>query len=391
MRLDWTRFAAVDAERLWLRPLGLTSGAAAAEALASGYARPLASPNLAFTLIAALGLGADRRPVSLTAPIAEFEAWIAGGGTRFAERARQQLARLSAPRGSWAGFPLDSLLVMGVLNVTPDSFSDGGRWFDPERAIAHGHALREAGADIIDVGGESTRPGARVNPAGSSKAPEPAKPVTEKEERERVLPVITKLKQSRPNVVISIDTYKAAVARAAVEAGAEIVNDISAFRWDPKMAKTVAELKCGAVLMHMRGRPEEWRTLPPPGDIVLLVKRELKNWAEKAVLAGVRRERIVLDPGFGFGKSFDENYPLLARFSELQTVGFPLLAGTSRKSFIGRTLAKDGKDAPPQDRLYGTLATQVALILKGAHVVRTHDVKAAVEAARVADAILQAR
>ena len=132
----------------------------------------------------------------------------------------------------------------------------------------------------------------------------------------------------------------------------------------------------------MRGRPEEWRTLPPPGDILLMVKRELKDWAEKAVLAGVRRERIVLDPGFGFGKSFDENYPLLARFSELQTAGFPLLAGTSRKSFIGRTLARDGKDAPPEHRLYGTLATQMALILKGAHIVRTHDVKAAVEAAR---------
>jgi dihydropteroate synthase len=157
------------------------------------------------------------------------------------------------------------------------------------------------------------------------------------------------------------------------------------------MAKAVADLKCGAVLMHMRGRPEEWCTLPPPGDVVLLVKRELKDWAEKAVLAGVRRERIVLDPGFGFGKSFDENYPLLGRFSELQAAGFPLLAGTSRKSFIGRTLAKDGKDAPVEDRLYGTLATQVALILKGAHVLRTHDVKPAVEAARVVDAILSAR
>jgi dihydropteroate synthase len=141
----------------------------------------------------------------------------------------------------------------------------------------------------------------------------------------------------------------------------------------------------------MRGRPEEWRTLPPPGDIVLLVKRELKDWAEKAVLAGVRRERIVLDPGFGFGKSFDENYPLLARFSELQAAAFPLLVGTSRKSFIGRTLAKDGRDAPPEHRLYGTLATQVALILKGAHIIRTHDVRAAVEAARTTDAILQAQ
>jgi dihydropteroate synthase len=187
-----------------------------------------------------------------------------------------------------------------------------------------------------------------------------------------------------------VDTYKASVARAAVGAGAEIVNDVSGFRWDPQMARTVADLRCGAVLMHMRGRPEEWRTLPPPGDIVLLVKRELKEWAERAVLAGVRRERIVLDPGFGFGKNFEENYPLIARFGEMQAAGFPLLAGTSRKSFIGRTLAADGTTVPPEARIYGTLASQTALILKGAHIVRTHDVQASVEAARIADAILMA-
>ena len=298
-------------------------------------------------------------------------------------------------------------LIMGVVNVTPDSFSDGGQFLDRDQAIEHAHRLLDEGADILDIGGESTRPGAKVSAIRegheftraamrpkerSALAPEVSYPsVTAEEELRRVLPVITGLKKKHPQAVISIDTYKATVARAAVNAGAEIVNDVSGFRWDPAMAKTVAGLKCGAVLMHMRGRPEEWRTLPPPGDIVLLVKRELKEWAEKAVLAGVRRERIVLDPGFGFGKNFDENYPLLARFSELQAAGFPLLAGTSRKSFIGRTLAKDGLDAPPQDRLYGTLASQVALILKGVHILRTHDVRAAVEAARVADAILQAR
>ncbi len=143
--------------------------------------------------------------------------------------------------------------------------------------------------------------------------------------------------------------------------------------------------------MHMRGRPEEWRTLPPPGDIVLLVKRELREWVEAAVRAGVRRERIALDPGFGFGKNFEQNYPLLARFQDLQSLGFPLLAGTSRKSFLGRTLARDGKDASVTDRLYGNLAAHTALILKGAHILRTHDVKAAVDAARVTDAILEAR
>jgi dihydropteroate synthase len=209
-------------------------------------------------------------------------------------------------------------------------------------------------------------------------------------ELRRVLPVITELKKMRPDAVISIDTYKAGVARAAVAAGAEIVNDVSGLRWDPQMAKTISELKCGAILMHMRGRPEEWSTLPPPGDIVLQVKRELREWVEAAVVVGVRRGKIVLDPGFGFGKNFEQNYPLLARFQELQSLGWPLLAGTSRKSFIGRMLAKDGKDAPPADRLYGNLAAQTALILKGAHILRTHDVKAAVDAARVADTILAA-
>ncbi len=291
-------------------------------------------------------------------------------------------------------------LIMGVVNVTPDSFSDGGAFLDRDRAIEHAERLLEEGADIIDVGGESTRPGARVEPAkprqadtksqGGNLKVAAAVRVDTEEELRRVIPVITELKKRRPSVFVSIDTYKATVARAAVSAGAEIVNDVSGFRWDAQMAKTVADLRCGAVLMHMRGRPEEWRTLPPAGDIVLLVKRELKDWAEKAVLAGVRRERIVLDPGFGFGKNFEQNYPLMHRFNELQAAGFPLLAGTSRKSFIGRTLAENGQDAPPERRLYGTLATQVALILAGAHILRTHDVKASVETARIADAILAA-
>jgi dihydropteroate synthase len=288
-------------------------------------------------------------------------------------------------------------LIMGVVNVTPDSFSDGGQFLDRDKALEHAERLLDEGADILDIGGESTRPGARV--AAGAPRPDETSPtgtkttlaaVSAEEELRRVLPVIAALKKKHPAAVLSVDTYKADVARAAVAAGAEIVNDISGFRWDATMAKTVAELKCGVVLMHTRGRPEEWRTLPPAGEIVLLVKRELKEWAEEAVLAGVRRDRIVLDPGFGFGKRFEENYPLLGRFDELHEAGFPLLAGTSRKSFIGRTLGSDGKDVPPEGRLYGTLATQTALILKGAHILRTHDVKAAVEGARVADAILRA-
>ena len=268
-------------------------------------------------------------------------------------------------------------LIMGVVNVTPDSFSDGGLYLDAEKAVAHAEQLLDEGASIIDVGGESTRPGA-------------SEPVSEKEERRRVLPVIRDLKRRRPDAVISVDTYKASVARAAVVAGVEVVNDVSGFRWDPdsKMAKTLAELKVGAVLMHTRGRPEEWRSLPPIGDPLLMVKRDLRQWAEAATLAGIKRDRLVLDPGFGFGKRFEENYPLLAHFAELQQMGFPLLAGVSRKSFIGRTLARDGKDAGVTERLYGTLAAETGLILKGAHIIRTHDVRFAVDAARVADAMV---
>jgi len=266
-------------------------------------------------------------------------------------------------------------LIMGVVNVTPDSFSDGGLYIDAEKAVVRAEQLLDEGATIIDVGGESTRPGV-------------SEPVSEGEERRRVLPVIRDLKRRRPDAVVSVDTYKASVARAALELGAEVVNDVSGFRWDPKMAKTLAELKVGAVLMHTRGRPEEWRSLPPIGDPVLMVKRDLRQWAETATLAGIKRDRLVLDPGFGFGKRFEENYPLLAHFAELQQMGFPLLAGVSRKSFIGRTLAHDGKDAQVAERLYGTLAAESSLILKGAHIIRTHDVRFAVEAARVADAIV---
>jgi dihydropteroate synthase len=229
----------------------------------------------------------------------------------------------------------------------------------------------------VDVGGESTRPGSEVR-------------IPEAEELRRVIPVIEQVRRERPEALLSIDTYKAAVARAAVEAGAEIVNDVSAFRWDTDMAKTVAELKCGAVLMHMRGRPEEWRSLPPEANMVGRVMRDLAHWTQTALDAGVEREHIVLDPGFGFGKNFVENYPLLARFQEFHQMGFPLLGGTSRKSFIGRALAHNGKDAPPDQRLHGSLAAMTTCILRGAHIVRVHDVTAAVEAARVADAALAA-
>jgi dihydropteroate synthase len=278
-------------------------------------------------------------------------------------------------------------LIMGIVNVTPDSFSDGGLYVDASKAVAHAERLLDQGAVIIDVGGESTRPGAPVT-GGAKSSTGALGAVGEEEERRRVLPVIRDLKKRRPQAVVSVDTYKASVARAAVEEGAEIVNDISGFRWDPKMAKTIAELKVGAVLMHTRGRPEEWQKLPPIGDPVLLVKRELRQFAEAATLAGIKRDHLVLDPGFGFGKSFEENYPLLAHFAELQQMGFPLLAGVSRKSFLGRALARDGKDAPLEERVHAALAAESILILKGAHVIRTHEVRLAAEAAQLTDAIV---
>lgn len=284
-------------------------------------------------------------------------------------------------------------LVMGVVNVTPDSFSDGGRYFDRDRALDHALELLDEGADIIDIGGESTRPGALVSPplggAGGEARPlaKEALPVSEKEELERVIPVIRSVKEKRSEAMVSVDTYKANVARAAVEAGAEIVNDVSAFRWDPNMTKTLAGLRCGAVLMHMRGRPEEWRKLPNVADIVLLIKRELSDWSQEATRLGIRRERLVLDPGFGFGKNFEQNFPLLKRLDELSALRFPVLVGISRKSFVGRALAQNGQDARLEERLYGTLAAETVAIVRGAHILRTHDVKASVQAARMADKI----
>ncbi len=278
-------------------------------------------------------------------------------------------------------------LVMGVLNVTPDSFSDGGRYLDPKQAVEHALHMLEEGADILDVGGESTRPGSKA----IETAAERYTGVPMEEESGRVLPVITELRKRRPDALISIDTYKAEVGRRALAAGAEIVNDISALRWDPAMSGMLAKEQCGVILMHMRGRPREWRSLPPLTNAVELVGQELREWSDAAVTAGIARDRIVLDPGFGFGKSFDENYPLVAGLEHLHTLELPILAGTSRKSFVGRTLAKNGADAPMDKRLYGSIAAMVATILQGAHIVRVHDVAPAVEAAKIADQILNHR
>jgi len=269
-------------------------------------------------------------------------------------------------------------LVMGILNVTPDSFSDGGKFLHRDRAVAHALQMLDEGADIIDIGGESTRPGVKVGDQG----------IGVSEEIDSVLPVMEDILRERSQAIISVDTYKTVVAQAAVKAGAEIINDVSALRWDAGMASTLAAVECGVILMHTRGLPEVWKTQPPSPDIVGEVKRDLREIAQSAIGAGIERNRVVLDPGFGFGKRFDENIPLLAHFGDFAEVGFPLLSGTSRKSFIGRTLARDGKDAIAEQRLNGTLATVVISVMHGAQIVRVHDVKPAVEAVKVADAVL---
>lgn len=282
-------------------------------------------------------------------------------------------------------------LIMGVVNVTPDSFYDGGSFLPTEKAVEHGLSLLDQGADILDIGGESTRPGAHVRGEESSSALPNQPSVSAEEELRRIMPVLEGILRSRPTALVSVDTYKAAVARAAIAAGAEIVNDVSAFQWDPEMALICADLKCGVVLMHTRGKPEQWRKLPHEPNLTLLVENELGNRVQVALERGVERSRIVLDPGFGFGKNFEENYPLLAHFEQLHRLGLPLLVGTSRKSFVGRAIGKrTGQDAPASTRLYGSLAAMVVCILQGAHIVRVHDVKPSVEAAAVADEVLSA-
>src|ERR1041385_5173674 len=245
-------------------------------------------------------------------------------------------------------------LVMGILNVTPDSFSDGGKFLARDHAVAHALKMLDDGADMLDIGGESTRPGTPVVESGIPAA----------EELRRILPVIEDVLRERPSAILSVDTYKAEVARAAVNAGCEIVNDVSALRWDGEMSAALVELACGVVLMHTRGRPQEWRDLPPSADIVAEVKADLRGYAQSALANGIAKDQIMLDVGIGFGKKFEQNYPLLAGLEQLQDLGFPLLVGTSRKSFIGRTLALDGKDAPPDQRLYGSLAAAAASVLR---------------------------
>jgi dihydropteroate synthase len=268
---------------------------------------------------------------------------------------------------------------MGILNVTPDSFSDGGLYLGEDAAIARGAELRSQGADILDIGGESTRPGAQ--------------PVPAQEELRRVLPVVRALAERGPGTQVSIDTSKALVAHAALQAGASIVNDVTAFRGDPEMAAVVADAGAECCLMHMRGEPRTMQEDPRYEDVVDEVRAFLEARLRDAVAAGVAEERIMLDPGIGFGKREEHNLELLLRLPELCALGRPLVIGTSRKTFIGRIVGRlrgSADPAPVQERLPGTIATNVLAYERGARVFRVHDVAAAREALAVADATLGA-
>ncbi len=264
-------------------------------------------------------------------------------------------------------------LLMGVLNVTPDSFSDGGKFPDPRSAIEHALEMERAGADLLDIGGESTRPGSTGTAAETELA--------------RILPVLEGL-HGALKIPIAVDTRKSQVAEAAISAGAQIINDISGLRFDPRIAEVAHRRGVPLILMHMRGEPATMQKGPFARDVMRDVAQGLRASIRKARAAGVRKSQIIIDPGIGFGKSFEQNYELLRKLPELAKLGYPLLVGTSRKGFLGATLARNGKPAPPEERLWATAATVTASILGGAHIVRVHDVAEMAQVARVADCLL---
>ncbi|HYM09175.1 MAG TPA: dihydropteroate synthase [Bryobacterales bacterium] len=261
-------------------------------------------------------------------------------------------------------------LIMGVLNVTPDSFSDGGLYLDPDVAYARALEIQEQGADLIDIGGESTRPGSAR--------------ISAREELDRLAPVLKKLR-NKLDIPISVDTYKAEVAERALELGAEIINDVSGLTFDPALAEVINRADAGLVLMHIRGTPETWAQLAPLSDVMGTIARDLDAALGRARRAGIDRRRIVIDPGIGFGKRGEQNYEIIAGLERLSALDQPILVGASRKSFLGHPAHRSD-----EQKLFSTAAAVTASILHGAHLVRVHDVAAMAEAARVADELLEA-
>jgi len=284
---------------------------------------------------------------------------------------RRKLFRLKLPSGTL--LLGKRTLIMGVLNVTPDSFSDGSKFYNEEHAIEHALYIEREGADFIDIGAESTRPGSEG--------------ISADEEWKRLMPVLGGLCRLL-KIPISIDTQKAEVAETALDVGAEIINDISGLKSDPRIAEVAARHRVPLILMHMRGEPRTMQKGPFARDALKDVVQGLRKSVSIAHKAGVANSQILLDPGIGFGKSYAQNYELLQKLPQLAKLGYPLVVGTSRKAFLGATLARDGKPAPPEERIWGTAATVTASILNGAHIVRVHDVAEMAQVARAADCVL---
>jgi dihydropteroate synthase len=361
--------AGIDAASLWLRPVGLLRGSVAEAAVGAGSALPLAGGPFAFALIEVLALR-DGMLVAATSTLAALHGWAAAQRAAMAARVTGQLAALTAERPAWAGLSLDRPLVMGIVNVTPDSFSDGGDFSDAASAIAAGRAMLEAGADIIDIGGESTRPGAA--------------PVPQEEEIARVVPVIAALAES--GAVVSIDTRHPAVMAAALAKGARIVNDVSALTGDPASRAVVARAGAAVVLMHMKGEPATMQREPVYADAPIEVAEYLASRIADCAAAGIAADRIVVDPGIGFGKRKAHNLEILERVALLHALGCGLLLGVSRKSLIGAL----SNAAPPKERLPGSLAGALHGLSQGVQILRVHDVAATRQAIAIWQGIAQA-
>ncbi len=362
-------FTGIAAEALWLRPLGLLRGAAAQAMIASSDAVALAGGTLGFSLVEALALR-DGRLLSAATTLAALRRWAAGQDEAVAERVAAQLASLAAPRPPWAGLPLDRPLIMGVLNVTPDSFSDGGDFVDPAVAIAAGRAMLVQGADIIDIGGESTRPGAA--------------PVSPEAESARVVPVIVAL--AGAGAVVSVDTRHGAVMEAALAKGARIVNDVSALTGDRASRAIVARAGAAIVLMHMKGEPGTMQNEPVYADAPLEVAAYLAERIADCTAAGIAADRIVVDPGIGFGKRKAHNLEILERLALLHALGRGILLGVSRKSLIGALT----NIVAPKERLGGSLAGALYGLSQGVNILRVHDVAATRQAVAVWQGIAEA-
>ncbi|MGH6883476.1 MAG: dihydropteroate synthase [Hypericibacter sp.] len=352
--------------RLYLFPEGILSGAAARDAVKAGQALKLAGGPLAFTHIALIERDAKRRasqPFGLPA----FERWMAGQPLARRRALAKRLDQLTAARPRFAGLAMDRPRIMGVINVTPDSFSDGGRFLDAGKAIAHGEALVEAGAEILDIGGESTRPG--------------AEPVSADEEIRRVVPVIEALRKT--GIALSIDTRHARVMAVAVGAGAKIINDVTALTGDPDSLRVAAASGAGVVLMHMRGEPRTMQKNPRYREAALDLYDYFTERLDTAEAAGLSRRRIAIDPGIGFGKAIAHNQDILNRLALLHGLGCPILLGVSRKSFIAKL--SRGEDAG--HRLPGSLAAALWGLKAGVQMIRVHDVAETAQAVAVWQAL----